>query len=300
MISVVKWWQRLPKPGPNTATKKKADITVEVNSSKVDGGRWTIPGVRVAHNRDVDFEPSIFGRFISQCSLLERLRLVGCTDWDSLEVEGPSLRFFSFHGVFKSIRFKNSPVLAEVSLSTPVFENWEIQSSNCIKHFAFLPTPEKLHLHPGVLEFLGAGGVPNRLPDSLSCLRVLDLSIYLDRIKEVACALCLIRSSPNLKMPRITLYAIRNGEAVIEFLRAQETPDRHLNQLRRVEIAVFSGVEPQMEFARYLLASAAGLEEMVIAPVFSSLSGDGGLSLMNQLKQLPRASPSALIVVRKR
>lgn len=102
--------------------------------------------------QDVDFVPAVFARFISQCSLLERVRLVGCTDWNSFEIEGPCLKFFTFHGVFKTIRFKNSPVLAEVSLSTPIFGNRESQSSICIKYFDFLPTLEKLHLHPGVLE----------------------------------------------------------------------------------------------------------------------------------------------------
>lgn len=91
------------------------------------------------------------------------------------------------------------------------------------------------------------------------------------------------------------LYARRTVEAVIEFIRAQETPDCCLNHLTRVEIALFSGVEPQIEFVRYLLASAAALGEMVITPAFSALFDD--VRLMNRLEQFPRASPSALVTL---
>ncbi|KAL8527393.1 hypothetical protein ACS0TY_005307 [Phlomoides rotata] len=107
---------------------------------------------------------------------------------------------------------------------------------------------EKLHLHPRVLKFSGAGGVPNRFADSLNSLKVLNLSMYLYSMKEVAFAFCLARSSPNLQMLRVT------G--------------------RSVKFANFSGSEPEVELLRYLLASAAGLEEMVITPYDSLLSDD--------------------------
>ncbi|KAL8527395.1 hypothetical protein ACS0TY_005309 [Phlomoides rotata] len=244
--------------------------------------------------QEVDFVPAIFEQFISQSPLLERVRLICCTNWDAFEVQGPSLRVFTFYGVFKTICFKKSPVLAEVSLSTPVVDNL-IRSSTGFKYFQIPPMLEKLHLHPCVLEFSGAGGVPSRFADSLNSLKFLTLSMHLDSINEVASAFCLARSSPILQMLRVILRTDRIVEAVVEYIRTQETPDRYLHQLRRVEIADFSGSEPEIELLRYLLASGKGIEEMVITPCHTSLSDDA--RLMNRLMQLPRASPTALLFV---
>ncbi|KAL8548383.1 hypothetical protein ACS0TY_007630 [Phlomoides rotata] len=96
-------------------------------------------------------------------------------------------------------------------------------------------------------------------------------------------------------MLRVILRTDRIVEAVVEYIRTQETPDRYLHQLRRVEIADFSGSEPEIEHLRYLLASGKGIEEMVITPCHTSLSDDA--RLMNRLMQLPRASPTALLFV---
>ncbi|KAK6119815.1 hypothetical protein DH2020_046440 [Rehmannia glutinosa] len=148
-------------------------------------------------------------------------------------------------------------------------------------------------------KFMGTGGVPNRFPDSFSSLIVVDLSMYLDSIVEVASFLCLIRSSPKLQMLRVTLCVYRIDGAVTELLRAQETPDRYLNQLRRVEIEVYTYADPLKEFARYVLACAARLEEMVIYDPKPRFSRGSLLNLTNELNRLPRASPSADLLVIK-
>ncbi|KAL8548385.1 hypothetical protein ACS0TY_007632 [Phlomoides rotata] len=59
---------------------------------------------------------------------------------------------------------------------------------------------EKLHLHPRVLKVVYQIG----FADSLNSLKVLNLSMYLYSMKEVAFSFCLARSSPNLQMLRVT------------------------------------------------------------------------------------------------
>nr|XP_009770920.1 PREDICTED: F-box/FBD/LRR-repeat protein At1g13570-like isoform X2 [Nicotiana sylvestris]XP_009770921.1 PREDICTED: F-box/FBD/LRR-repeat protein At1g13570-like isoform X2 [Nicotiana sylvestris] len=44
------------------------------------------------------FVPSVFWNLISKCPLLERLRLLWCVDFDTLEIDAPSLKFFEFRG----------------------------------------------------------------------------------------------------------------------------------------------------------------------------------------------------------
>ncbi|KAL8545048.1 hypothetical protein ACS0TY_005305 [Phlomoides rotata] len=90
---------------------------------------------------------------------------------------------------------------------------------------------EKLHLHPRVLKFSGAGGVPNRFADSLNSLKVLNLSMYLYSMKEVAFAFCLARSSPNLQMLRVTGRSVKfanfsGSEPEVELLRSGQVISR--------------------------------------------------------------------------
>lgn len=82
-------------------------------------------------------------------------------------------------------------------------------------------------------------------------------------------------------------------DAVAVFLRSQ-TSSESLMQLKTVKMQLFSGIEAEMEFVKYLLASAVALEEMAITPDAGSIT-DGGESILNELKQFPRASPSAEI-----
>lgn len=84
-------------------------------------------------------------------------------------------------------------------------------------------------------------------------------------------------------------------EAVAEFLRSQKSSDCSLTHLKTVNMQLFSGAESEMEFVKYLLASATALEEMAISPHAGNVS-DGGESILNKLKQFPRASPRAEIV----
>lgn len=102
---------------------------------------------------DADFVPAIIQHFISQSPLLERVALDGCTELDAFEVQGPSLRFFTFYGVFKTIHLnKKSPILAELSLSMPIVHNLGIHPSTGFEFFQLPPMLEKLHLHPCILE----------------------------------------------------------------------------------------------------------------------------------------------------
>lgn len=78
-----------------------------------------------------------------------------------------------------------------------------------------------------------------------------------------------------------------------DFLRSQ-TSSESLAHLKTVKMQLFSGIEAEMEFVKYLLASATTLEEMAITPHAGSIT-DGGESILNELKQYPRASPSAEI-----
>ncbi|CAI9772289.1 unnamed protein product [Fraxinus pennsylvanica] len=247
--------------------------------------------------QNVDLVPQTFASFISACPILERLRMIDCTSFNCLEIDAPALKFLEFHGVFRSISFTYSPLLAEViiSFSSIDFGTGKCFSSNLITSLSCLPSLEELHMQAFALQELAEDGLPKKLPVTLETLKILHLSdMYFEKIEEIACVLCLIRSSPNLQKLKITAFTFDVVESVGEYLRAQNSSDC-LAQLKTVDMLLFSGVEPEMEFVKYLLASATGLEEMAILPHAGSVS-DGGESIMNELNQFPRASAKAEII----
>ncbi|GER39812.1 F-box/RNI-like superfamily protein [Striga asiatica] len=244
----------------------------------------------------VELVPDKFGEFIVFCACLERLRLVQCTSFDRLEINGSKLESFEFHGVFKSVVFENCSVLRDVKLT---FSSMEFKSGNrfsldLFKSLSELPALEELQLQAYALEDLVENGAPEKLPLSLRMLKNLHLSdMYFEKIEEISCAICFIRSCPNLHRLKITAFTLDVVDSVADFLRSQRSSET-FTQLRTVKMQLFSGTEAEMEFVKYLLASATALEEMTITPHTGSVT-DGGESILKELKQYPRASPTAEI-----
>lgn len=244
--------------------------------------------------------PQTFGGFVSSCPMVERLRLINCTSFEDLEISGPNMKNFDFHGVFRSISFKNCHVLANVKL---FFSSTDYRrdgfSFDLVKSLSRLPTLEELQLQAYALEGLVEFGAPNKLPIALKKLRNLHLSdMYFEKIEETSCSICFIRSCPNLQRLKITAFTFDVVGSVAEFLRSQKGSESLIN-LKSVKMQLFSGIEPEMEFVKYLLASATSLEEMAIAPHAGSIT-DGGESILNELKRYPRASPRAEIISSER
>ncbi|KAL3651002.1 hypothetical protein CASFOL_007405 [Castilleja foliolosa] len=241
--------------------------------------------------------PENFGQFIASCGSIEKLRLIHCTSFDCLEISGPQLKHFEFHGVFKSVTFENCPVLRDVKLafSSMDFKRGNRFSLDLVKSLSCLPALEDLQLQAYALEDLVEHGAPEKLPVSLEMLKTLHLSdMYFEKIDEISCAICFIRSCPNLQKLKITAFTLDVVDSVADFLRSQRSSES-LTQLRTVKMQLFSGMEAEMEFVKYLLASATALEEMTITPHAGSIT-DGGESILNELKQYPRASPSVAIL----
>ncbi|KAE9454319.1 hypothetical protein C3L33_13775, partial [Rhododendron williamsianum] len=245
----------------------------------------------------VNISSEMWGLFISNCPLLERLRLRDCTKFDSLEINAPNLKDFEFFGIFKSISLKNTPLLAKVSV-TLVYWN-TMTDPKWVKFFHSVPAIEDMHLDSSFLESFAAGNVPERLPSTLILLKVLVLSgvCYFD-LDHVSWALCLLRSSPNLHKLRISRYLNNTPiqDDVIEFLQAQDFSEFSLNQLREVEIRHFSGAEPEIHFVKILLAHSKVLEKMVILHE-QEISGKKGFAMLKELIRFPRASLKAEVIV---
>ncbi|KAH7834789.1 hypothetical protein Vadar_019746 [Vaccinium darrowii] len=226
--------------------------------------------------------------FISNCPLLRRLRLNHCSDFDSLEINAPNLNFFDFSGIFASVSLENTPLLAEISVTLlswdTMVKGFEEADSEWVKFFPSLPAIEVMNLDSSFLESFAANNVPERLPSTLNQLKVLVLSdVCYSNLDHVSWALCLLRSSPNLRKLRSSILNLSPvQDHVTEFLQAQDFSKFSMNQLREVEIRRFSGAEPEILFVKMLLAHSKVLEKMVILHE-QEISGEKGFAMSKEL-----------------
>uniref|UniRef100_A0A5B6ZGW5 F-box domain-containing protein n=1 Tax=Davidia involucrata TaxID=16924 RepID=A0A5B6ZGW5_DAVIN len=238
---------------------------------------------------------------ISSCPLLDQLSLESFAIFDHLEIVARNLTFLHIRANFKTVRFINTPLLAIVSISFKVHKDEQVfmegETSNMIKFFDSLPV-ENLHMDYHYVKSLAAGGIPERLPTTLDHLKILKLSnICFGVLNEVACALLLIRSSPNLHKVTIKAFGstIDVTNPVLEFLNVQGYSDVSLNQLREVEMLSISGMKTELEFIKLLLAKSPMLQNMLIEPDSGKVV-DKGLMILKEVIQFRRASPNAEIM----
>ncbi|KAG5521287.1 hypothetical protein RHGRI_033742 [Rhododendron griersonianum] len=257
----------------------------------------------------VTISSEMFGLFISSCLQLERLRLRGCTNFRSLEINAPNLKYFDFFGIFESVYLENTPLLAEISVTLGSWDKRPEQDTDIewAKFFHSLPAIEDMHLDSSILESFDAGNVPERLPSTLNQLKVLVLSdVCYSNLDHVSWALCLLRSSPNLHKLRSSIWnnditPIEDNitpieDNVIEFLQAQDFSKFSLNRLREVEIRSFSGAEPEIHFVKILLSHSKVLEKIVILHEHG-MCAEKGFAMLKELIRFPRASLKAEFIV---
>ncbi|CAL5338510.1 unnamed protein product [Camellia sinensis] len=121
------------------------------------------------------------------------------------------------------------------------------------------------------------GGVPKRLPITLSHLKIIDLyAICFGEVNEVC------------------THETTAIDHVLELLEIQDWSDVSLNQLREVEIRNLSGTRFELEFIKLLLAKSPMLETMLIEPDLEKVA-DKGLRILKELTRFWRSSPKAKI-----
>uniref|UniRef100_A0A0V0H559 Putative ovule protein n=1 Tax=Solanum chacoense TaxID=4108 RepID=A0A0V0H559_SOLCH len=108
----------------------------------------------------------------------------------------------------------------------------------------------------------------------------------------VSSAVYLIQTGPKLQDLTIDFYPVGDiVEPAVQLLRAQSS-SYGVVKLQRVRVNMFTGLEMEMEFMKFILASAPVLEEIFIWN-FVRVPFRSCKQMIDEMKEFRRASPNA-------
>ncbi|XP_049405440.1 uncharacterized protein LOC125868918 [Solanum stenotomum] len=140
--------------------------------------------------------------------------------------------------------------------------------------------------------------IPTRLPYALKRLNL--CCITLGEFFDLSFALCLIRSSPNLKEFETEVYGYLDGDydEPVPQDAVDDIPasflDMTLNNLRTVKIYGVTGAAAEMQLIKVLLAKSPTLARMVIRPCV--MEDKESFKVLAEITKFPRASSKAEVV----
>ncbi|KAG5603633.1 hypothetical protein H5410_025125 [Solanum commersonii] len=233
--------------------------------------------------RDVAISSKLLERLISCSLLLEQLVLqISGASSNVIEISAPNLRSFDYTGNIRSLSLSHREYYVGAG------------KCNIAKFFESFSALELLHLND-MFFVAGAGEVPTRLSYDLYCVKHLCISsIYLSDLNEVSCALCLIRSFPNLQSMEIKVECDDNDIPALESLEVERFSDVTFNHLREVKLMQTNGTIPEIQLMKLLLAKSPELMKIIIEPCVVEESAT--VKILTEIIQFQRASTKAEVV----
>lgn len=229
---------------------------------------------------------------IASCPLLESLAL-SYVDSLALSIHAPNLKDLSLEGEFKDICLEQAPLL--VALTVVMYMNDDIaehmeQSTSCnfINLLGGVPSLERLVGHVYFTKYLSIGNSLERCPITYSNLKIVELcQVGFEDLNEILVVLQLIMNSPILQ--ELHISGSSNTVAAVESdLEFWSLPVCLFKRLRIVKMIDMSGVQPEMEFIKFMLKNSPVLEVMSIQPGASVVNGT--INMLTELVRYRRAS----------
>ncbi|CAK7327897.1 unnamed protein product [Dovyalis caffra] len=190
-------------------------------------------------------------------------------------------------GIFIS----NCPLLERMTLEgCPHFYCLRISAPN-LKYLSFSGTFDSINLKNAPL--LKAVSISmNGMPENARYFKDRKVSNLIEIVSSVPAV-------ENLSVEQQFFKANTKTNAVmepaLEYMRVQDFSDCSLNRLREVKMQLISGVQPELEFMKFLLAESTMLEKMEILPT-KEKSINGGFQILRELIRFRRASAKAEII----
>ncbi|XP_077215728.1 F-box/FBD/LRR-repeat protein At1g13570-like [Tasmannia lanceolata] len=213
---------------------------------------------------------------ISDCPLLGRLILQNIDGLTHLRFHAPNLQYLCLCSVFEVLHFENTPLISTLiidSYSSVAESKYLKQGETCnlVKILRYLHGLESLELKSYFLQVLALGDIPNRLPMTYDYMKNLTLNINITNSKEILAALCLCEASPclceaspKLQELEISVYsdAKVTSEPIENFWEVQDRLDCLFNCLKTVKVTDILGTPMDLQFIKFVLASAPVLETL--------------------------------------
>ncbi|XP_071735674.1 F-box/FBD/LRR-repeat protein At1g13570-like [Rutidosis leptorrhynchoides] len=237
---------------------------------------------------------------------LESLELINC-DFE------PPVSFNGFNKL-RNMHFQDVQVSAEVLKhflsSCPLLENIvlihyedeyvEEIFFDFVTLFRCAPLIHTLYISKYYMKYLAAGGMPNKLPNSLP-LKDVGLDVCLREQDIISAALCIIRSSPNLEKFSFSMYdneKLPTKESSIKFVDLQDDLSLTLDHLMHIDIYCVSNKVFEMEFVKLILAKSHVLK-IARVELNANVSVDEELKIVREMNRFPRASTSAQLIIER-
>ncbi|XP_074374925.1 F-box/FBD/LRR-repeat protein At1g13570-like [Apium graveolens] len=229
------------------------------------------------------------GQQIFDFPVLEKLTLILCDGLLPTNFCAPKLRClqqlrYDITSEYSLAGFGN---LTEYSFGLLEESRTWTEISNVNKVLGSLPKIEKFYIAIKFMQFLAAGGSPKTLSKPLPFLKILNISnICFNKLSEVSCLLCLIRSAPNLC--KLSISAEHTIEDDLEKYQIEDSEACTMDNLEIVTLSDFKGLTAELELVKFLLASSPLLKTMFIH--FSRALRFAASKRLRELLQYPKAS----------
>ncbi|XP_078179348.1 F-box/FBD/LRR-repeat protein At1g13570-like [Carex rostrata] len=243
-------------------------------------------------------------RLISSCPLLESLELSGFVEYGRFVIHAPNLIWLSITGEFGDLCLE-TPKLSFVDINLEghlgCYMNFTLPNNDCksniLRVLGSLSAIEELELCSDCLGYLAKGPIPEALPVPFYRLTDLFIDLSCQSKKEVAAALCLFKSAPNLKALSLLLYKEEDdppSSLAQSFWEGKGIDSDLFNCLELVHITCFFECpdESILNVAKFVLSTAPVLEKLVIQASNIDYLNDGK-AFMKKLSSFPRLSKMA-------
>ncbi|KAJ9559127.1 hypothetical protein OSB04_013741 [Centaurea solstitialis] len=250
--------------------------------------------------KDIDFRTGSCGIQVN-LPHLTKLCLYYCTNIDNFKIKAQKLITLGLQtypdAMVSFIRLLESPCLTAVGIYSlePVEDFVGVERMNLTWLFTSFPKIPLFGINGHFLKLLSADNIPKY--NSLKELWLFDLQ-YSD-LDQLSGALCLLRSSPNLK--KLSIKHTKPGamhydvEASSDHLESRACLDQTLKRLQSVKVECFEGSKPALQFIKLLLAHSPSLNKMTILPS-GTTDASKRLNIAKDVMRFPRASPKAELI----
>ncbi|KAL3726390.1 hypothetical protein ACJRO7_031304 [Eucalyptus globulus] len=245
----------------------------------------------------VELSPYELEALISRCPLLTHLVLKYLPGITRLNLEAArNLMELDVRGAFQDV-FGVTNRLRSVTID--IIENRQASgnanSGNFHKFFRNVHNIQILKIENYSLKYL-AQRIPWTLPHPLVHLKHLSACVDFTSVKQIATVICLIKSSPQLKKIEFQAQDPKNQPTArtteAEFWKLP-CHSCCLEQVQVVSMRNIFGIEPELEFMKFLLTSSPNLQKMVIQPSAGIAEG----KLLRELLQSRRVSAQAQVTI---